>query len=144
MAASIDLNKAFKTRIHGDLAVVFTWVNDERSMVLIPHLRKRAPWFVVTESAAYTWDDMDARNVPVVARKAAKACEVLGIEPGPWNCRRVAGLIIDGLEDLIRMPGAPDPEKTKGVYGQMALQANGETVTAEGVRYDVAPGATYG
>lgn len=124
------------SRVHGDLTVIFSWVNDERAMVLVPHLRKGAPWYVVMESAAYTWDDMDARNVPVVAAKAAKACMVLGIEPSPSNCRRLAGLIIDGLPDLIRMPSKPPAEYHRANFGHMELRADGDVIAADHIRLE--------
>lgn len=143
MTVSIDLSKAHLSRVHGDLTVIFSWLNDERAMFLIPHLRKGAPWFIVMESAAYTWDDMDAKNVPKVVAKAMKACEVLGIEPTPWNAKRVAGIIIDGLPDLVRMPSKPPTEYLRSSFGQMLLRANGEVLAGEDIRIEK-EGATYG
>lgn len=143
MPATIDLAKAHLSRVHGDITVIFSWVNDERAMVLVPHLRKGAPWFVVMESAAHTWDDKDANNIPVVIAKASKACEVLGIEPSPWNCRRVAGMIIDGLPDLIRMPSSPPKEYYRASFGNMQLRADGDLIAAEDIRLEK-EGATYG
>lgn len=131
------------SRVHGDITCIFTWVNDERAMVLVPHMRKGAPWFIVMESAAYTWDDEDARNIPNVVKKAAKACEVLGIEPSPWNCRRIAGLVIDGLPDLIRMPSTPPAEYHRASFGTMELRADGQLLTAEDIKLEK-EGATYG
>lgn len=142
MPASIDLSKAHLSRVQGDLTVIFSWINDERAMILVPHLRKGAPWFVVMESAAYTWDDMDARNVSTVVKKAMKACDVLGIEPSPWNCRRVAGLIIDGLPDLIRMPSSPPKEHYRASFGHMELRAGGELIAGEDIRMEK-EGAEY-
>lgn len=142
MSASLDLRKAHKSHVRGDITMVYTWVNDERAMVLIPHLRKGAPWFVVMESAAHTWDDEDARNIPQVVRKATKACEVLGIEPSPWNCRRIAGLIIDGLPDLIRMPSSPPAEFHRASFGNMELRADGNVIAADEIRVEK-EGAEY-
>lgn len=143
MPASIDLRKAHLSRVHGDITVIFSWLNDERAMFLIPHLRKGAPWYVVCESAAYTWDDMDAKNIPLVIAKATKACEVLGIEPSHWNCRRIAGMVIDGLPDLIRMPSSPPAEYYRPSFGSMELRADGEVIAAEDIRIEK-DGATYG
>lgn len=143
MPATIDLAKAHLSRVHGDITVIFSWVNDERAMVLVPHLRKGAPWFIVMESAAHTWDDADARNIPVVVAKATRACEVLGIEPSPWNCRRIAGLVIDGLPDLIRMPSSPPKEYHRASFGHMELRGDGQLIAAEDIRMEK-EGATYG
>ncbi len=142
MSATIDLSKAHLSRVHGDITVIFSWINDERAMVLVPHLRKGAPWFVVMESAAYTWDDEDANNIHIVVKKATKACEVLGIDPSPHNCRRIAGLVIDGLPDLIRMPSSPPVEYYKTSFGNMELRADGHVIAAEDIRIEK-EGASY-
>ena len=143
MPVSIDLSKAHLSRVHGDITAIFSWLNDERAMFLIPHLRKGAPWYVVMEGAAHTWDDHDPGNIPTVVSKSTKACEVLGIEPNPSNCRRIAGIIIDGLPDLIRMPTSPPIEYHRATFGRMELRANGEPIAGEDVRVEK-EGATYG
>lgn len=143
MPATIDLTKAHLSRVHGDITVIFSWLNDERAMFLIPHMRKGAPWYVVMEGAAYTWDDSSSRSVATVAAKAMKACEVLGIEPSPHNCRRIAGIIIDGLPDLICMPAAPAQEFFRGSFGSLELRANGQAIAGEEIRLEK-EGATYG
>lgn len=130
------------SRVHGDITVVFSWLNDERAMFLIPHLRAGAPWFIVMESASFTWDDSSEQNIPVVVQKAMKACEVLGIEPNPTNCRRIAGMIIDGLPDLIRMPSSPPVEYHRTSFGHMELRANGEAIAGEDIRLEK-EGVTY-
>lgn len=131
MPAQIDLSKAHAHRVHGDIVAVYSWLNDERALFLIPRHRKGAPWYVVMESAAFTWDDSIPANVPLVARKASTACDVLGIEPNPTNVRRIAGIVIDGLEDLIRMPSAPPKEKYATGFGEMKIMANGEQIGGE-------------
>lgn len=136
MPATIDTRKAHLTRQHGDITVIFTWVNEQRAMVLVPTFRAGAPWYIVMESASYTWDDGDRRNVPLVAQKAIKVCEVLGIEPSPTNCRRMAGMIIDGLPDLIRMPSAPPVEFHKTSYGHMELRADGVPIAGEDIKVE--------
>jgi hypothetical protein len=136
MGVSLDLRRAHHHRQHGDIIAVYTWVNDERALVLLPAHRQGAPWFVVCESAAYTWDDEDPKNIAEVVRKGTKACEVLGIEPTPHNVRRVAAIIIDGLPDLIRMPHAPEPEKMRHAIGEMKLMADGQMLSGAEIRLD--------
>lgn len=143
MSVSIDTRKAYLTRQHGDLIVVFTWVDDERSMILLPAHRVGAPWFIVKDSAAYTWDDSDPTNVSQVVRKSIKACEVLGIEPNPTNCRRVAGIIIDGIGDLVRMPSSPPTEYYKASFGRMQVVADGSLIAEEDIRLEK-EGVRYG
>ena len=143
MPATLDTRKAHLVRHHGDLVAIYTWINDERALVLIPRYRPGAPWFCVLESAAYTWDDGDPRNIGEVVRKSTTACEVLGIEPTPWNCQRVASIIIDGLPDLICMPSAPEPEHYRGSFGRMELRADGQTIAEQDIRIEKDGGATY-
>lgn len=143
MPATIDTRKAHLTRQHGDITAIFTWVNDERALVMIPTFRAGAPWFIVMESAAFTWDDENSRNVPEVVRKSMKACEVLGIEPTPTNCRRIAGIVIDALPDLIRMPSSPPKEYHRASFGHMELRADGQALAGEDIRVEK-EGVTYG
>ncbi len=52
MPATLDLRKAHATRQDGDLLVVFTCINDERAMVLVPAYRPCSPWYNVVEGCA--------------------------------------------------------------------------------------------
>jgi hypothetical protein len=142
MSATLDPRKAFLTRRHGDLLAVYSWVNDDRALILLPARRPGAPWYVVTESAAYTWDDSNPANVPAVAARALKACEVLGLEPTPRNAQRIAAIVIDGLPDLIRMPAAPPAERDDVSIGRMTLRADGRTLAEQDLRLEKG-GATY-
>ena len=143
MTVSVDLRKAHAHRTHGDITAIFTWLNEERALVLLPHLRPGAPWYVVMEGAAYTWDDHDPKNVGQVVRKATKACEVLGIEYSPRNVQKLAALIIDALPDLTKMPSAPPKDYVRGSFGTMALMADGTQIAGEDIRFEE-EGATYG
>lgn len=143
MAASIDLSNAHLVRIHGDITAVYSYINDERALILAPTFRPGAPWFCVLESAAFSWDDEDPANVVEVVRKANKACEVLGIEPTPHNARRIAAIVIDGLPDLIRMPSANEKEMRDASYGRMQLKANGQTIAEQDIRLEKEAGAEY-
>jgi hypothetical protein len=142
MPATLDTRRARLVRQHGDLTAIYTYVNDERALVLVPTHRPGAPWFVVCESAAYTWDDSDRRYVTEVARKSIKACEVLGIEPTPTNARRIANIVIDGLPDLVRMPSAPAPEFHAPSFGQIQLYEDGKPIASEEIRVEK-EGVTY-
>jgi hypothetical protein len=138
MGASLDTRKAHLTRQHGDLFAVYTWVNDERAMVLIPAYRPGAPWYIVLESAAFKYDDPT-----YLASQCVKACDVLGIEPSRSNWVRVATIIHEGLPDLIRMPSAPPPEQYAGSIGSMQLRADGQVLAEQDVRLDK-EGVHYG
>lgn len=139
MPAKIDLSKAHLVRRHGDITAVYTWVNDERAIVLIPIHRKLASWYIVCESAAYRYDEPE-----YLARQAAVAADVLGMEPSPNNWVRIASIIHDGLPDLIRMPPAPEPELTKATYGELKVMQDGKLVGGEEIRLEKDEGAVYG
>jgi hypothetical protein len=138
MPATLNLCKAHATCQHGDLLVVFTWINEERAMVLVPAYRPGAPWYVVAESASFRYDDPR-----YVAVQCVKACEVLGIKPNKENWARVGGIIVDGLPDLIRMPSAPQQEFRPGSFGEMTLRADGQVLAQQDIRLE-REGVAYG
>ena len=131
MAAQLDPRKAHLVRRHGDIMAVYTWINDERALVLIPALRPGAPWYCVLESAAFKYDDPR-----YLARQCVTACDVLGIEPSKPNWVRVATIINEGLPDLIRMPSAPLPELEMAAIGEMKLFADGKLLGGDEIRLE--------
>jgi hypothetical protein len=143
MTASIDLRKSHLSRSYGDIVVVFSWINDERALFLIPRFRARAPWFVVMEPAAHEWNDQDPTMLMMVISRAVKACDVLGIEPTPRNARRIIGIVNDAIPELVRMPSSPPPEYARGSLGSLIIRANGEEIGGEEIRQEMT-GATYG
>lgn len=140
---SIDLSKAHLSRQYGDITAVFSWLNDGRALFMIPTFRRGAPWFVVLEPAAHEWDDRSRTNIVMVAQRAVKACEVLGIEPTPQNARRMVSIVNDAIPDLVRMPSAPPTEYYAASHGQMLLRADGVPLASEEIRVEK-QGAIYG
>lgn len=138
MGVTLDLRRAHLSRYHGDILAIYTWVNDERALVLMPAFRKGAPWYIVCESAAFKYDDPT-----YLATQCVKACEVLGLEPSRANWVRVASIIHEGLPDLIRMPSAPPAEYLRGSMGAMELRADGQVIAGDDIRIE-REGATYG
>jgi len=126
MPACIDLRKSHLHRRHGDLLAIYTWINGERALVLIPSLRPKAPWYVVMESAAYLYD-----HPSYLARICVKACEVLGIEPSRANWVRVASIINEGLPDLVAMPSEPPWERRGREFGQLVIKMEGKEIAAQ-------------
>lgn len=137
MGATLDTRKSHLTRRHGDLYAVYTWVDDERAMILIPAHRPGAPWYIVKESAAFKYDDPQ-----YLATQCVTACNVLGIEPSRPNWVRVATIIHEGLPDLVRMPSAPPNELTAAI-GRMQLRADGTVLAEQDVRLEK-EGVRYG
>jgi hypothetical protein len=129
MGATLDPRKAHLVRQHGDILAIYTWVNDERALVLMPaHRKPGSPWFVVCESAAYRYD-----NPHYLAQQAKKAAEVIGMDETTDTWFKVATIIIEGLGDLIRMPHAPDKELMSSAIGQMQIRADGESMVARDI-----------
>lgn len=132
MGVSIDLAKAAFSRLHGDILAIYTWVNDERAMVLLPaHRSAGSPWYIVCESAAYKYDDPR-----YLARQAAKAAEVLGMDETQSTWVRIATIIHEGLPDLIRMPAAPVDRKLGASRGQMTMLEDGKPIAGEDIRLE--------
>lgn len=139
MSVTLDTRKAHLTRVHGDITAIYTWMDDERCMVLAPTYRRNAPWYVVKESAAFKYD-----NPKYLARQCPIACEVLGIEPSTSNWARVATIINEGLSDLIRMPSMPIVAPVGIQYGALKLFADGHQIAEEAIINEREQGATYG
>lgn len=141
MAAKIDLNKTFLKRVHGDLLAVYTWFDEERALVLIPHHRgPKAPWFVVGESAAYLYDDPH-----YLAKRCAEAAQFMGMGMDKATWVRIATIINEGLPDLIRMPSYPDwqEQRAKQAVGQLTARVDGQVVHQEDVLVPTQEGASY-
>ncbi|MDR0273857.1 MAG: hypothetical protein LBI48_00635 [Burkholderiaceae bacterium] len=136
MSVTIHTAQAHAVRVLGDFTLMLTWVNGERAIVLLPTHRRRAPWFVVCESAAWRYAD-DPRYL---ARQSVKACEVLDM---PGQAARIGGLIFDHLTDLRRMP--PEPPPGQGVLlGEAVVRAGGQMAGGHEVRCEPQSGITFG
>jgi len=142
MSVCIDTRKAHLVRKHGDIIAIYTWVNGERAMVLVPAFRKDGTgWYVIPDSAAFQYDDDD-----YLLKAAARACDVMGFGLSAPTAFRIANIIIEGLEDLIRMPAEqPDmvEEAAKKCIGEMHLRADGEVVGSEEVLIPTAAGQSF-
>lgn len=141
MAAKIDLNKIFLKRVHGDLLAVYTWLDDERALVLIPHLRgPKSPWFVVCESVAWRYDEPH-----YLAKRCAEAAQFMGMGTDKATWVRIASIVNEGIPDLVRMPSYPDWEvdRAKQAVGQLTVRADGEVVHQEDVVIPESEGVGY-
>lgn len=134
MGTSLDLDRAAFHRQHGDILAIYTWVNDERALVLLPAHRPKSPaWFVVCESAAWRYADP-----AYLAQKSRVAATALGMDETESTWLRIATIIIEGLPDLIRMRSAPDPEVLPATAGEIKLSIDGEHVTTQEIHVEKA------
>lgn len=136
MGISINTARAHRVRTLGDITVIFTWINDERAMVLLPTFRKGAPWFVVPDSVAYEY--ADPRHA---AERAIKAAEVLDM---PSQAYRLATIMQDGLEELVTMPSKPPAQMSRATFGQVRVREGGQEVGGQEIRLPVGEGVSYG
>ena len=129
MGVSVDTRKAFLVRQHGDITAIYTWMDEDRVLILVPTFRKGAPWYCIKESAAYKYDD-DL----YLANQAKLAADILGMgdERSAWV--RIGTIILEGLPDLIEMPSAPAPELSRDAIGQVLVRADGEVIGGEDIR----------
>lgn len=142
MSACIDTRKAHAIRQHGDITAIYTWINDERALVLLATYRKGG-WYVVMDSAAWQYDDDG-----YLMRAAVKACDVLGFGESAGTAFHIARIIHEGLGDLVLMPPEPpDPveEAVKAMrrVGEMQLTADGEVIAAEDITVGPAAGQEF-
>lgn len=121
------------TRVHGDIIASYQTINDEAAMVLWPRRRKNVPAFVLCMSAAYKYDDPH-----YLAAQAKHICGLWGwSDVTQWY--RVAKVINDGLEDLLRLPPAPEQDDPKGAaMGEMSLTLDGKTIRESDIRVPTA------
>lgn len=132
---AIDLTRTHFVRHIGDLSLYGTWIfnNDqeaeEPALVVIP--RYRATGFkpcVVALSAAYKYND--ARYMVYAARQFVIS---LGFQDSMAECHKVATLIHDHLDDLLKIPPSPT---TAIVVGEATINEAGGKRTIELLDYE--------
>ena len=133
MSAVIDTRKAHLVRQHGDITAVYTWINEERALVLIPTYRKQAGWYIVADSAACKYDDDH-----YLMRAAVKACDVMGFGESAGTAFHIARIIHEGLGDLVLMPPEPPDVVEEAVkamkrIGELHLKADGEVIGSQDI-----------
>jgi hypothetical protein len=138
VSATLDPRKAHLVRHHGEIMAIFTWINQERAMVLVASRRPPgSPWYCIMESAAYLYADESGNPTRRLIESAAKASEVLCLNQTNYAVKKIVDIIVDGLPDLIKMPSAPPNELAKHAIGEMQLRANGELVSGREIREEV-------
>ena len=136
--ASLNFANSHLSRVHGDITCLYTWMGEERVMVLLPTYRRNASWFIIREPLAHKYDD--ARQL---LRSAIEACDVMGFGLSKLTAAKIARIIHDGLPDLCAMPSAPPPEMSKATYGSLIVNADGKPIGGEEIRYEAAEVAEY-
>lgn len=89
-----------KARAKGDIVTAFHHVNEEPAMVIFPRRQRVGGGaFVVCLSSAYKYREDD-----YLIRMAFVAANTMGMHPDKSTVRRIADSIVEGLDDLVKMP----------------------------------------
>ncbi len=118
-------------RVKGDIVVSYQYVNDEPAMVLFPKGRSGPGIgaFIVCLSAAYKYANNNGYPTPHLIEQAARAAETMGMGTHYFTIHRIADVILDGLEDLVRMRPEPDgAEEKRAPVGELVIKHGGRTV----------------
>ena len=141
--ATFGGREAWKTRKQGDIGIAFHWITagdfkDEPSMVLFP-LRKRlgAAAFVIPMSKAFEYADSNGYPSSELVSSSFKAAEVMAMDSTRMTAHRIADVILNNIEDLVKMPPAPPVQRKHGPnVGEIALKSGGETIVETEIDLD--------
>lgn len=121
---------AWKVQRQGDIVRAYHWVNGEPAMVLFP-VRKRlgAGAFVICLSMAHTYAKSNGYPSERLIVQAAKAAAIMAMDTNKGTIHQIASVILDGIEDLVKMPPEPAlPKKQVAAIGEMTFKSEGKVV----------------
>jgi len=123
---------AWKVRAQKDLVVAFHWVNGEPAMVLFPQRRRLgAAAYIIGLSHAYRYAEKSGYPTPYCVKQAMVAAGVMAMDRTRQACMNIVEVILDNLEDLVRMPPERPRTDTTPALGVATLFSEGKQV-AEG------------
>jgi hypothetical protein len=123
---------AWKVRTQKDLVVAFHWVNGEPAMVLFPQRRRLgAAAYIIGLSHAYKYAEKSGYPTPYCVKQAMVAAGVMAMDRTRQTCMNIVEVILDNLEDLVRMPPERPKKDTTDPLGVATLFSQGKQV-AEG------------
>lgn len=129
MRLALGVN-AWKTRTQGDIVIAYHWVNGEPAMMLWP-LRKPLGCvpYCIGLSHAYKYAKNTGYPTPYCIKQAMVAAGVMGMDQGKENCKHIVEVILDGLEDLLKMPPERPREDKSPPLGVATLYSQGNKVS---------------
>lgn len=132
--------KVWDQRTKGDIVISFQWLmvggKDAQACMclhpLIPKLEGGA--YAIPQENAYEYADSKGNPTPHLLTAALNAAVSMGFFPDKSTVFRIVDIIVDGLEDLIRMPsdapGAYDVDKIiSGI--EATIKVNGRVMHEE-------------
>ena len=133
MPVMLGGEKAWKQRVVGDVVLSYQWVNEEPAMVLFaknPPIGAGA--YIIGLSAIHKYVNSDGYpNVDYLIPQATEAARHIGLGTLAISVRNVADAILDGAEDLVRMPPEPqglNEEKLREAIGKATIKVDGTTI----------------
>ena len=127
-------DSAWKVRTQKGLVVAFHWTNGEPSLVIFP-LRRRlgAAAFIIGMSHAYKYAETSGYPTPYCIRQAMTAAHVMAMDTTKDTVKAIVEVILDHIEDLVRMPPEPPKKETGPPLGEIALFHDGQKVAEDEV-----------
>lgn len=133
MGVILGGDTAWKVRAKGDIVCAYHWINAEPALCLYPRQKKLgAGAYVIALSVAHLYARSDGYPTRYLIEASGRAAAVMGMDVTGFTIHRIADIIIDGLEDLVKMPPEPPMPKKKGRHlGEISLKSDGKVI-AEG------------
>lgn len=108
-----------KRVVKGGLAVFYEWFEGEGTMFITRAHQSalsgnRGSAAITQEQAHLYADSKTGAPTERLLIFAMKACVEIGLEPSRMNVRHIADAIVEGLEDLLRMPPEPTHKQLTG------------------------------
>lgn len=134
MSVLIGGEKAWKQSVKKDVVLSYQWVNGEPSMILYPKVKQslHTGAYAICLSACHQYVNSDGYpDLDYMIPAAAKAAKVMGFEQSPYIIRNIIDAILDGIEDLIKMPPEPagmTSEQHGQVVGEAAIKVDGKVI----------------
>ena len=127
MPLSIDPRQVQFKRVHGEFMALYTYVNDERAMILFPHRRRGLngappPWAIVCDSSAFKYADDE-----YLMLQAMTFCRMWDMTERS-TVIKVATIINEGLSDLIRLKPKAEFKSEAPVLGEADLLIGGDKI----------------
>lgn len=121
---------ALRVKRKGDIVISFQHINGEEAMCLYPAIKKAGSGsYVVCLSAAHKYVEPE-----YLAQAAVTAAKVMGFEPDRSLLFRIKDIIIENLEDLIRMTPEPlELEMAGHKVAEVDLRMDGDLVSTKEV-----------
>jgi hypothetical protein len=109
--------KSYKTFRHqrAGIACALHWYNDDPCMVLFPLVKREgAAPFLIPMATLHQYVKSDGYPKPELIEAAVRACAIMCLDSTQATIRAVADVILEHVEDVIKMPEMPAAMKAKG------------------------------